>query len=75
LLDRLSKLSGNIALFAHGEIGRALGVRWIGLPFVAGEHLSFSTASVSILTFKSDEPDLRVIETWNAAPTLSAGRR
>ena len=73
LVERLSGLSGRVALFSHGEIGRALGVRWIGLPFVTGEHLSFSTASLSILTFKSDDPDVRVIETWNAGPALSAG--
>ncbi|MDR3372413.1 MAG: histidine phosphatase family protein [Ancalomicrobiaceae bacterium] len=73
LVERLSRLSGHVALFSHGEIGRALGVRWIGLPFIAGEHLSFSTASLSILTFKSDDHDVRVIETWNAGPALSAG--
>ncbi|MDR3494424.1 MAG: histidine phosphatase family protein [Ancalomicrobiaceae bacterium] len=73
LIERLSGLSGRVALFSHGEIGRALGVRWIGLPFITGEHLSFSTASLSILTFKPDDPDVRVIETWNAGPALSSG--
>ncbi len=73
LIGRLTDLSGNIALISHGEIGRALGVRWIGLPFVTGEHFSFSTASVSILAFKQDKPDVRVIEVWNVGPALSAG--
>ncbi len=73
LILRLSELGGNIALFSHGEFGRALGVRWIGLPFITGEHFTFATASVSILTYKSDNPNVRVIEIWNAGPALSAG--
>ena len=73
LIERLSELGGNVALFSHGEFGRALSVRWIGLPFITGLHLSFGTASLSILTVKADEPEIRVIELWNAGPALSAG--
>ena len=73
LISRLSELCGNVALFSHGEFGRALAVRWIGLPFTTGLHLSFFTASLASLTVKADEPEIRVIELWNAGPALSAG--
>jgi probable phosphoglycerate mutase len=73
LIARLCELSGNVALFSHGEFGRALGVRWAGLPMIAGLHLSFSTASLSILAFKANAPDVRVIDLWNANPALFTG--
>jgi probable phosphoglycerate mutase len=73
LIERLTALGGNVALFSHGEFGRALAVRWAGLPMIAGLHLSLSTASLSILTFKANDPQTRVIELWNASPRLAAG--
>lgn len=75
LIARLSALGGNIALFSHGEFGRALAVRWIGLPIISGHHLAFSTASLAILTVKADDPTNRLIELWNANPRLLTGPR
>ena len=41
-VDRLiarARAAGNCALFAHGHVLRVLGVRWLGLPVGAGQHL------------------------------------
>jgi broad specificity phosphatase PhoE len=65
LISRLCRLSGNVALFSHGEFGCGLAARWIGLPVVHGEHLQMATASLSILCFNPAHPGLRVIVLWN----------
>ncbi|MEO7026682.1 MAG: histidine phosphatase family protein [Caulobacteraceae bacterium] len=66
LIARLCRLSGNIALFSHGEFGCALAARWIGSPVAQGEHLVLETASLSILGLNPAHPGLRVIVVWNS---------
>jgi broad specificity phosphatase PhoE len=66
LLARLVRMSGNIALFSHGEFGCSLAARWIGLPVLQGEHLLLGTASLSILGFNPAHPGLQVIAQWNS---------
>lgn len=68
LLARLCRLSGNVALFSHGEFGCSLAARWIGLPVLQGEHLQLGTASISILAFNPSHPGLHVIAQWNVSP-------
>jgi broad specificity phosphatase PhoE len=68
LLAHLTTMSGNVALFSHGHFGPALAVRWIGLPIEQGKHLPLSTASLSILSYNLDQPEVQVIALWNAAP-------
>ncbi len=68
LLARLRAISGNIALFSHGQFGSALAARWIGLPLVHGQNLALSPATVSILSYPQHHPDTPVISLWNAAP-------
>ncbi len=68
LIGRLCGLSGNVALFSHGEFGCSLAARWIGLPVMEGEHLQLGTASLSILSFNPHDPGLRVISQWNVRP-------
>ena len=66
LISRLRTLEGNVALFSHGQFGRVLGVRWIGLPVCQAQHLLLSTASLSVLGFghlRAEEP---AIVLWNA---------
>ena len=67
LIARLRELTGNVVLFSHGQFGRALAARWIGLPVAEGRHLAIDPASISILGSEIEHPDRRVISLWNAA--------
>jgi probable phosphoglycerate mutase len=70
LLTRLGTLSGNVALFSHGQFSCALAARWIGHKVADGRHLALDTASLSLLDQPADHPELRVIALWNANPRL-----
>lgn len=65
-LDRCSLLNGNIALFAHGHVGRVLAARWIGLDTQHAESLSLDTASVSILSNDRNNCVSRSLRLWNS---------
>ncbi len=66
LLARLRALSGNVALFSHGQFGSALAARWIGLPVIDAQHFALGAASISILAYETDHPKVPVIALWNA---------
>lgn len=68
-----SDLTGNVIAFSHGQFGRALAARWIGLPVTQGQHFAIAPASISILGFEADHPHRRVISLWNS--TGSGGVR
>jgi broad specificity phosphatase PhoE len=70
LIARLRDLTGNIVLFSHGQFGRALAARWIGLPVAQGQHFAIAPASIGILGFETDHPQRRVISLWNAQADL-----
>lgn len=65
LIERLTKLDGNVALFSHSHFGRVLAARWIGLAVPHAESLLLTTASLSILGYQHDRP---AIALWNSAP-------
>ena len=76
LISRLLELDGNIALFAHGQIGSVLAARWIGLAIAEAEHFMLGTASLSILTFDPHHMSVPVVALWNAvhrSPRLRHG--
>jgi broad specificity phosphatase PhoE len=66
LIARLLGLAGNVVLFSHGQFGRALAARWIGLPVAQGQHFAIAPASISMLGFETDHPQRRVITLWNS---------
>jgi len=68
-----SDITGNVIAFSHGQFGRALAARWIGLPVTQGQHFAIAPASISILGFEADHPHRRVISLWNS--TGSCGVR
>jgi probable phosphoglycerate mutase len=68
VLAGLRRLHGSVALFTHGQFGAALGVRWIGLPLVEGQHFPLDPASMSILGSAPDHAELAAILLWNALP-------
>lgn len=67
LIARLRTMNGDIALFSHGQFGPVLGVRWIGLDVVEGRHFSVGPASLSVLSYDPDHPEVPVIARWNMA--------
>jgi broad specificity phosphatase PhoE len=75
LLGRLRPLSGNVALFSHGQFGAALAARWIELAVREAQHLVLGPASLSILEYECGHPTVPVIALWNAYsdPSLSPG--
>ena len=54
---------GDVALFAHGHILRALAGTWLGLGAAGGRLLKLGTASVSVLGWERGQ---RAIARWNA---------
>lgn len=68
VLERARSAEGDVALFSHGHMLRAIGARWLGLPVTTGQHLMLSTASVSVLGYERETP---VIRLWNGRAHLS----
>jgi probable phosphoglycerate mutase len=66
LLSRLRSVSGNVALFSHGQFGAALAARWIGLAIGEGQHFALGPASLSILQYEDGHRTIPVISLWNA---------
>ncbi|PTT81543.1 histidine phosphatase family protein [Pelomonas sp. HMWF004] len=73
LITTLRALSGRVALFSHGQFGRVLAARWIGLPVAQGRHFAIDPASIGLLAYEADHPQRPVIELWNA--TANGGLR
>lgn len=68
ILARLRPLQRNIAIFTHGDVGRVLGARWIGLTVEQAQRLVLNTASLSVLGYEHDRIDRPAIMRWNDVP-------
>jgi RpiB/LacA/LacB family sugar-phosphate isomerase len=68
LIARLRTMTGNIALFSHGQFGGVLAARWIGLSILEAQHFPLGTASLSILATNPHNPGVSVIDLWNSSP-------
>ncbi len=68
LIKRLRTMSGNIAIFSHGQFGGVLAARWIGLSVIEAQHFPLGTASLSILGSDPHHPEVPVIELWSSSP-------
>jgi probable phosphoglycerate mutase len=69
VVSEIRGIDGDLALFAHGHVLRALGARWLHQPAAFAERLALSTASVSVL---GREHASDVIWLWNDVSHLSA---
>lgn len=58
---------------AQKPLGCSLAARWIGLPVLQAQYLMLATASVSVLAYNPNHPDVRVIAHWNHAVTGPLG--
>jgi len=54
---------GNVAVFSHGHLIRALGARWLGLQVSDGRHFLLEPATINVVSYYRDVP---AIEHWNA---------
>jgi probable phosphoglycerate mutase len=61
-IREIRAIDGDIALFSHGHLSRALAARWIDLPVSAGQSLLFATAAIGVFGRDRGTP---VIERWN----------
>jgi broad specificity phosphatase PhoE len=66
LIAWVRTLGDNIALFSHGQFGRALAARWIGLGVGQAQHFLLHTASLSILGYEHNLAEEAAIVLWNA---------
>lgn len=67
LIIRLRALTGNIALFSHGHFGSVLVARWIGMPVTNAEHFPLAPASLNVLGFAANHPEVPVIALLNSS--------
>jgi probable phosphoglycerate mutase len=62
VIERCTKVQGDVALFAHGHVLRILTAVWVGLPPGEGKLFALNTGTMSVLGY---EHDYRVIRRWN----------
>jgi broad specificity phosphatase PhoE len=62
VIARVRRAGGDVLLFSHGHLLRALTARWLELPPEDGRHFALATATVSVLGWERETP---VIERWN----------
>jgi probable phosphoglycerate mutase len=63
VIEEILGVDGDVAVFAHGHVLRALGARWVEEPVSFGGRLYLTTGSVCVLGF---EREVRVLRRWNA---------
>lgn len=68
VVARLREADGNVVIFSHGHLLRALTARWLGLPVGAGRSFVLETGTLSELGYERETP---VIWRWNAPPAPS----
>jgi probable phosphoglycerate mutase len=64
VIARARAVEGDVALFGHGHLLRALAARWLGLPVSGGSHFLLDTATLSVLSYYHG---VGAVERWNAA--------
>ena len=62
LIREIRSIDGDVALFSHGHLSRALAARWIELPVAAGKSFLFTTPAIGVLGWDRATP---LIERWN----------
>ena len=68
IIDEVCTFRGDVAIFSHGHLLRALAARWITLSVAEGRLFRLSTGALSTLGW---EREIRVIDEWNRTPQQS----
>ena len=63
VIGKVRSIRGDVVVFAHGHILRALAARWLGLPVSGGSHFLLDTATLCVLSSYHGVPALK---RWNA---------
>jgi broad specificity phosphatase PhoE len=63
VIAEIVDVDGDVAVFAHGHVLRALSARWLEEPVTFGGRIFLETGSLSVLGF---EREVRVLRSWNA---------
>jgi broad specificity phosphatase PhoE len=63
VIAEILSVDGDVAVFAHGHVLRALSARWLEEPVSFGGRIFLETGSLSVLGF---EREVRVLRSWNA---------
>ena len=63
VIAKVRAVEGQVALFAHGHVLRALAARWLGLRVADGARFLLDTATLNILSSYRDIP---AVQRWNA---------
>jgi probable phosphoglycerate mutase len=70
-IAKVRQISGDVAAFTSGHVGRVIGARWIGIGTEGAGKLLFSTAGVGILSYEHDL-EQPAIEVWNGDGVVRA---
>jgi probable phosphoglycerate mutase len=62
VIQRCTKVDGDVAIFAHGHVLRILTAVWLNLPPNGGQYFALNTGTISVLGY---EHEYRVIRRWN----------
>jgi len=65
LLASVAQIEGEVLMFAHGHILRALSARWLDMPVGAGGRLLLGAGALCVL---GHERETRALERWNETP-------
>ena len=71
VIERVRAVDGDVLLVAHAHLLRVLAARWVGLPATGARYLDLSTASISVLAHKREQP---VLFSWNSTAHLAGVR-
>jgi broad specificity phosphatase PhoE len=63
IAEELRSADGDVAVFAHGHVLRAIGALWIGLAAADGARLALATGTLSVLGWERETP---VVHRWNS---------
>ncbi len=66
VIERITQIQGDVAIFAHGHVLRILTAVWLGLPAKDGRLFALNTGTISVLGY---EHEYRVIRRWNCSAT------
>jgi broad specificity phosphatase PhoE len=68
VIEHISHVDGDVAVFAHGHVLRTFGARWLSLGGDLANALQLSPAALSVLSHYRGDP---VIGRWNDSGHLS----